>query len=156
MIIAQLLDASTARLNLSSAARRLFTQDGDEVRKSALVFLSILCFYTYHKRLLACSEEKMILFISLNHMQFKKNFYAFIYWLLFSLSLFLAHPRREFREDNWALPTKLSFVTHLVTGKFFLLFQITNFDEIERDQYVCVSCGEGFLRASGETRMFQS
>ena len=156
MIIAQLLDASTARLNLSSAARRLFTQDGDEVRKSALVFLSILCFYTYHKRLLACSEEKMILFISLNHMQFKKNFYAFIYWLLFSLSLFLAHPRREFREDNWALPTKLSFVTHLVTSKFFLWFQITNFDEIERDQYVCVSCGEGFLRASGETRMFQS
>nr|XP_058965970.1 doublecortin domain-containing protein 1-like [Pocillopora verrucosa] len=50
----ELLDASTARLNLSSAARRLFTQDGDE---------------------------------------------------------------------------------------------ITNFDEIERDQYVCVSCGEGFLRA---------
>lgn len=73
-----------------------------------------------------------------------------------SLSLFLAHPRREFREDNWALPTKLSFVTHLVTGKFFLWFQITNFDEIERDQYVCVSCGEGFLRARGETRMFQS
>lgn len=156
MIIAQLLDASTARLNLSSAARRLFTQDGDEVRKSALVFLSILCFYTYHKRLLACSEEKMILFISLNHMQFKKNFYAFIYWLLFSLSLFFAHPRREFREDNWALPTKLSFLTHLGTGKFFLWFQITNFDEIERDQYVCVSCGEGFLRARGETRVFQS
>lgn len=156
MIIAQLLDASTARLNLSSAARRLFTQDGDEVRKSALVFLSILCFYTYHKRLLACSEEKMILFISLNHMQFKKNFYAFIYWLLFSLYLFLAHPCREFREDNWALPTKLSFVTHLVTSKFFLWFQITNFDEIERDQYVCVSCGEGFLRARGETRVFQS
>ena len=90
----------------------------------------------------------------------KKNFYAFIYWLLLSLSLslslFLAHPRREFREDNWALPTKLSFVTHLVTGKFFLWFQITNFAEIERDQYVCVSCGEGFLRARGETRMFQS
>lgn len=73
-----------------------------------------------------------------------------------SLSLFLAHPRREFREDNWALPTKLSFVTHLVTSKFFLWFQITNFDEIERDQYVCVSCGEGFLRARGETRVFQS
>lgn len=88
----------------------------------------------------------------------KKNFYAFIYWLLLSLSLslFLAHPRREFREDNWALPAKLSFVTHLVTGKFFLWFQITNFAEIERDQYVCVSCGEGFLRARGETRMFQS
>ena len=115
MIIAQLLDASTARLNLSSAARRLFTQDGDEVRKSALVFLSILCFYTYHKRLLACSEEKMILFISLNHMQF-----ILASLLSLSLSLFLAHPRREFREDNWALPTKLSFVTHLVTGKFFL------------------------------------
>lgn len=51
----ELLDASTARLNLSSAARRLFTLDGDE---------------------------------------------------------------------------------------------ITNFDEIERDEYVCVSCGEGFLRAT--------
>ena len=155
MIIAQLLDASTARLNLSSAARRLFTQDGDEVRKSALVFLSILCFYTYHKRLLACSEEKMILFISLNHMQF---ILASLLSLSLSLSLsfFLAHPRREFREDNWALPTKLSFLTHLGTGKFFLWFQITNFDEIERDQYVCVSCGEGFLRARGETRMFQS
>ena len=155
MIIAQLLDASTARLNLSSAARRLFTQDGDEVRKSALVFLSILCFYTYHKRLLACSEEKMILFISLNHMQF---ILASLLSLSLSLSLsfFLAHPRREFREDNWALPTKLSFLTHLGTGKFFLWFQITNFDEIERDQYVCVSCGEGFLRARGETRVFQS
>ena len=159
MIIAQLLDASTARLNLSSATRRLFTQDGDEVRKSALVFLSILCFYTYHKRLLACSEEKMILFISLNHMQFKKKLlrlHILASPLSLSLSLFLAHPRREFREDNWALPTKLSFVTHLVTGKFFLWFQITNFAEIERDQYVCVSCGEGFLRARGETRMFQS
>lgn len=155
MIIAQLLDASTARLNLSSAARRLFTQDGDEVRKSAMVFLSILCFYTYHKRLLACSEEKMILFISPNHMKLKKLRLHILASLL-SLSLFLAHPRREFREDNWALPTKLSFVTHLVTSKFFLWFQITNFDEIERDQYVCVSCGEGFLRARGETRVFQS
>ena len=59
----------------------------------------------------------MILFISLNHMQF---ILASLLSLSLSLSLFLAHPRREFREDNWALPTKLSFVTHLVTGKFFL------------------------------------
>lgn len=34
-------------------------------------------------------------------------------------------------------------------------FQITHFGEIERDQFVCVSCGEGFLRARGEAGIFQ-